>query len=600
MTFEGVPMRRRFSLLLLILMSPVLVLAASPTQPPESLIWVDRQSDTDLETLLAADLAVVMESGAGLFVFDDGGGRDRLSAVGFTFEPLDADSAGWDYWVVGLRPDSDVALVQATGTVLLERENWILLRVTRDTPFTRLADARVFISPLPRVAMRPPVRGPAAVERSLRQAGRSPADPLVQKIVDAMADSQIDSLWQDVTSNPPSGTRYTYAEGCADAADYCHDHLAGLGLDVEYHVYSTSHAPNVVGTISGAVNPDDIYVVLGHLDDLPDAGVAPGADDNASGSVNVLAAAQAMSCYAFENTVKFLAVTGEELGLVGSQAWASAAASRGDNILGAINMDMIGWQGNALPDPENLDLNYNSGSQWLAQLFAECATKYGTGLVVDAFSCPNMTASDHWPFWQRGWSAVVGITDNEGYCGHGGNYPYYHTSNDTIGNCGDPAFFHSVVRASTATLAELARPFKITMTEPLFACGAQVEVLVGDRDLDSDPAMQESIAVEVWSSTETTRELLTLAEQDISSMYFSGLIPTTTDPPTPGDGVLSVTAGDTVFAEYVDALDCDGSVSVPYTATVPIDCGAPVISDVATVGFCVIISSARITFVGPV
>jgi len=35
------------------------------------------------------------------------------------------------------------------------------------------------------------------------------------------------------------------------------------------------------------------------------------------------------------------------------------------------------------------------------------------GLVVDAFLCPSMSASDHYPFWQRGWKALCGITDNE-------------------------------------------------------------------------------------------------------------------------------------------------------------------------------------------
>ena len=114
-----------------------------------------------------------------------------------------------------------------------------------------------------------------------------------------------------------------------------------------------------------------------------------------------------MSCYAFRNTVKFINVTGEEVGLLGSSAYAADAEQRGENILGVINMDMIGWEGDGSPDPENLDLNYNSASQWLAELFADCATRYATGLVVDAFYCPSLTASDHWPFWQRGWSAIV-------------------------------------------------------------------------------------------------------------------------------------------------------------------------------------------------
>ena len=78
-----------------------------------------------------------------------------------------------------------------------------------------------------------------------------------------------------------------------------------------------------------------------------------------------------MSCYGYRNTAKFLNVTGEEVGLFGSSAYASDAQPRGENILGVINMDMPGWEGDGNPDPEDLDLNYNSSSQWLALQFAE-------------------------------------------------------------------------------------------------------------------------------------------------------------------------------------------------------------------------------------
>jgi subtilisin-like proprotein convertase family protein len=49
-----------------------------------------------------------------------------------------------------------------------------------------------------------------------------------------------------------------------------------------------------------------------------------------------------------------------------------------------------------------------------------------------------------------------------------------------------------------------------------------------------------------------------------------------------GDGLLSVTPGDTITVRYTDALDCDGSANVPYAATAGVDCVAPVISNVAT------------------
>jgi len=353
--------------------------------------------------------------------------------------------------VVGLRPDSSMEMLRASGTVLHHEENWVLVRVAKGASIDALAPEKVFVTRMPHE----PLQMPKKVERAVSPSATdfTEPDPLVQAIVDQVLPSSIDQLWLDVTSNPPTGTRFSTHQGCQDAATYCYDLHAGLGLSVEYQNWSGSDAPNVIATQTGALYPDDVYIVIGHLDDLPSTPPAPGADDNASGSVTVLEAARVMSCYAFESTVKYLNVTGEESGLNGSEAYADDAFARGENILGVINMDMNGWEGNGSPDPENLDVNYNTTSEWLGLLFADCAQRYNTGLAVDAFYCPSLSASDHYPFWQKGWSAICGITDNEGYCGHSGNYPYYHTSSDTIANCGDPTFFYAAVRTSVATLA---------------------------------------------------------------------------------------------------------------------------------------------------
>jgi hypothetical protein len=579
------------TILALCLLLPSVPLAA-PTAPEledtAGLLWVERETRSDLGRLLEAGLSVRLEVEGGLFV--DGRRSDLawLAENGFRVEILDPDPTGADHVVVGLRPDSDTGALLRLGPVLFEHANWWLLRLPRGASLEPLGAARVFATRLPHESMLPAKPGPWAGTSDPGDGPDGPEasqpDPLVQKIVAAVTDADIDTYWNDLVNNPPTGTRYSTAQGCDDAAVYCHDTYVGLGLDAEYQTYNPAHAPNVIGKIEGAIRPDDVYIAIAHLDDLPSSGPAPGADDNASGSVVVLESADVMSCWSFRNTVKFLNVTGEEVGLLGSEAYAADAQARGENILGVINMDMPGWEGDGMPDPENLDVSYNGTSQWLGERFADSATTYGTGLVVDAFYCPSLTASDHWPFWQRGWSAIIGITDNEGYCGHGGNYPDYHTSDDTIANCGDPAFFYSVVRTSVATLAELAGPFKIAPAQSAFACGAPVELVVGDRDLDTDPGSVESVQVSVWSDSETTPETVTLSERSASSAIFSGTVPTTSGPPVPGDGVLSVAAGDTVHAEYVDALDCDGATTVPYAATATIDCTGALISNVSETG----------------
>lgn len=565
-----------------VLFGLILTLAIPSTTAGEAdlLIRVERQTRDDLSTLLGHGFAVVFEVESDLLIEGDAATATRLEQLGRKTDVLDVEVGTSDYVAVGLRPDSDVDAVLGHGSILLEQDNWVLVKIPRDADLGALIAARVFVTRLSHDPLAMPRPGPAP--RRLELDVSDPPDPRVQRLVDAVDVAEIDRVFLDLTVNAPTGTRYSTHQGCRDAAQYCKDVYDGLGIPAVLEDWSSfnTHAPNAVATLEGLIAPDEVYIVIGHLDDLPSSGAAPGADDNASGSVVVLESARVMACETFRSTVKFLNVTGEELGLLGSEAYADDAELRGEDIRGVINMDMVAWEGNASPNPEDLDLNFNGPSEWLGQLFAECATRYGTGLVVDAFYCPSLTASDHYPFWQKGWPAVCGITDNEGYCGHGGNYPYYHTSDDTIANCGDPGLFHGTVRTTVATLGELAKPFKAAFDRPAAACGDDLRVLVGDRHLDTDPGWQESVAVEVWSDSEAAPETVTALEEGTSSALFTATVPTASGAPVAGDGIVAVAPGDRVFVRYVDALDCDGSTAVESIGEAVIDCAIPAISAV--------------------
>lgn len=549
---------------------------------PDFLLRLERRTTADLESLVSDGVTVVLDARTLLLVQGDDALQARLQEQGWRTSVVDTEPWRWDYVQAGLREDSDPSVLSASGPIVLSAENWVLVRVPAGASLEPLTGAGAFLYRLPREGIAAPRvldRGEAARRRS---SGDDAPDPVVQKIVAGISPTAIDGYWADLAENPPTGTRFSQSQGCRDASTYCHDHFTGLGLTAEYQNWSASHAPNAIGTRLGAIDPSRVYVVIGHVDDLPSSGPAPGANDNASGTVNVLESARALSCWATRNTVKFIACTGEEQGLLGSDAYAADAALRGEEIRGVINMDMIGWMGNGAPNPENLDLNFNGPSEWLGEAFAAAATTYGTGLTVDAFYCPSLTASDHASFWERGYPAVCGITDNEGYCGHGGNYPYYHQSSDTIANCGDTQFFHAVVRTSVATLAELAGAFKISFGKEAFPCGADLTVLLGDPDLDTDPGSPQTVAVEVWSTSEPTPATLLLTERGDHSMIFEGTLPTTAGPPVAGDGLLSVAPGDLLHARYVDARDCDGSTGVTYVADSRVDCTGPAISAVGT------------------
>ncbi len=106
---------------------------------------------------------------------------------------------------------------------------------------------------------------------------------------------------------------------------------------------------NVVATLPGeqAESTDRIYVVSGHYDSMPSNILdpttdAPGANDDASGTAAVIELACAMSKLHFDATLVFMAVAGEEQGLVGSTHVAEEARKAGKNIAGMFTNDIIG------------------------------------------------------------------------------------------------------------------------------------------------------------------------------------------------------------------------------------------------------------------
>ena len=104
---------------------------------------------------------------------------------------------------------------------------------------------------------------------------------------------------------------------------------------------------NVVATLKGTSAPDRIYIVSGHYDSMctsPTDGEcdAPGANDDASGTAAVVELARVMSKRKFDATIIFMAVAGEEQGLLGAAYFAEQAKQKGMNIEAMITNDIVG------------------------------------------------------------------------------------------------------------------------------------------------------------------------------------------------------------------------------------------------------------------
>ncbi len=105
---------------------------------------------------------------------------------------------------------------------------------------------------------------------------------------------------------------------------------------------------NVMATLKGT-DPNDkrIFIISGHLDNMRTnvmdrTGDAPGANDDGSGTSAVLECARIMSKHSFPATIIFVAVSGEEQGLLGSTYMANKAKAENWNIEAVLNNDIMG------------------------------------------------------------------------------------------------------------------------------------------------------------------------------------------------------------------------------------------------------------------
>ncbi len=284
-------------------------------------------------------------------------------------------------------------------------------------------------------------------------------DPVIAGMVDAVQQStlyqyigDLSGEWQTIIRGSPYtiATRHTRSgTPIRQAVYYAGDHLAARGLAVEYHEWNIDRPANVIGELAGQARPDDIYMITAHLDDMPSGMLAPGADDNASGSAAVLVAADILSQYRWDCTLRFALWTGEEQGLLGSQAY----AAQGERILGVLNLDMIGW--NTPGSSPDIDLHARAtmpATVELANQFASVVAAYGLNLIPEVLT--NGTgASDHASFWNAGYTAILGIEDY--YPNNHDFSPYYHQTTDRLATL-DMAYLTEYVKASVAATAHMS------------------------------------------------------------------------------------------------------------------------------------------------
>lgn len=121
-------------------------------------------------------------------------------------------------------------------------------------------------------------------------------------------------------------------------------------IPTKYLKPNLNPSENVVAFIKGSEKPDEIVVISAHYDHLgidAEGEIFNGADDDGSGTVAVMAIAEAFQKAVEEGnepkrSILFLHVTGEEKGLLGSKYYANFPIFPLENTVVNLNIDMVG------------------------------------------------------------------------------------------------------------------------------------------------------------------------------------------------------------------------------------------------------------------
>jgi len=319
---------------------------------------------------------------------------------------------------------------------------------------------------------------------------------------------------------------------------------------------------NIVATLKGT-QPESVnrvYVVSGHYDSMCGSATdakcdAPGANDDASGTAAVLEMARVMAKYKFDATIIFMAVPGEEQGLLGATYFAEQAKKTNMDIEGMFTNDIVGNSlgGNGVRDARTVRVfsegipsnetereaatrrsvggENDSQSRQLARFVKEFGERYVPSMKVwliyrrDRYG----RGGDHQPFLERGFSAVRFTEPNE-------NYQHQHQNVRTengvkfgdLPEFVDFSYVANVARVNAAALAALAsgpaRPKTVTFPTSLSNDTPIKWEANKEPDLAGYEIVWRDTTAAVWTNAQPIGNVLTFTMKGMSKdNYFFGV-----------------------------------------------------------------------------
>ncbi len=332
------------------------------------------------------------------------------------------------------------------------------------------------------------------------------SDPAIVKMLSDVSAARIEA---DIKKLESFGTRNTLSaqddpkRGIGAARDWIFAEFERISaacegcLTVEKQAFTQPVAPripqptvitNVLATLKGTTDPDRIYVVSGHYDSMctsPTDGEcdAPGANDDASGTAAVIEMARVMSKLKFDATIIFMAVAGEEQGLLGARYFAEQAVAKTMNIEAMFTNDIVGGVTTFKNSPDINKVRVFAEGVPSDETTQQAATRRSVGGENDSparqlgryvyetaeIYSPNFgvmmiyrrdrfgRGGDHIPFLENGYAAVRFTEPNEDYNHQHQNVrtvdgKFYGDTSEYV----DFGYVANVTRINAASLARLA------------------------------------------------------------------------------------------------------------------------------------------------
>ncbi|MFQ6105310.1 MAG: M28 family peptidase [Candidatus Glassbacteria bacterium] len=407
----------------------------------ENLVLIHKTDGQSFASLKEYDVKPHLKGEGWVLASSPTGAIDLIRQAGFEAKVI--DDAAWSgvyYLVSGPRGES-VSSIPPSFLELARVPEGVIVKgadeYVGDLLELGLRVARIHDTEIPLVERR------AGVAGKMPEVWYGPESYAVEQVSDSTITDYINRL-------VAFQTRYSYSDSVYAASQYIYDKFIEFGYTNVYFDSLSFPGPiqrNVVAAKLGTQAPDKVLVIGGHYDSVtydsncdPDT-LAPGADDDGSGTVVTMEAARILVGIDTDVTLIFVPFAAEEQGLYGSHHFAQEAYNQGMDIVLMFNYDMVANSDSYW----DFEINTASPSNPYAQVLSTMASTYTD--LIPFISYGVSAGSDHYWFHEFGYLYV--------YSQEGDFSPNWHRCTDTVDNINIP-YLTDVAEMTVASIIHIA------------------------------------------------------------------------------------------------------------------------------------------------